>query len=233
MVITSEPANGKPWDSYGEFWIKSGKEIIATYQQSFLQEDSYYFHPEAKYKEVLKGAVVTSPYDAMLFTAKRLKAIYAGDVNDNGDFVIYWSPDDSGWYVAQKNLQLIAFQSHMAESSGRRYVNHGIYYMHATKFLKRETARKIAKLCGGKALKYSDIKSQLELNLQLNDTIRCNLRYLSNNWYKDQTFHYDQVKSNFESLLRLGVSESDVRHDWYELNRVYESWNAEPTVSPI
>jgi len=210
MVITCESKT--PWDEYSNHWIMSGKEKIALFSKSSFR-NTFHFHPEKKYKEILKDVRTDYLYDIMSSSAQALGAIYAYDTNGDGDFIIGWAPNHEGWVVAQKNLELIKFNNHVIGE--RRYVNKGNYHMHATKFLKRETARKIAKLCGGKALRLSDIIGTLENNLSFAATIAANLRLMDFNCLTVQQLGL--LKHNFECLTRLGWTTSKFQEHFFTL----------------
>lgn len=219
MIITT-----KKLGSDEDFWIVSGKERIACCSKGAFS-DNYYFYPEEKYKEKLKGIVVnsSSSYDLIYQTARVLGAIYVN--GHDGDYTIQYSPKPIGWVVCVGKLELIKWVPYNHHAIP--VTNKGALHMHATKFLKRATARKVASLCDGQVFSWPYLFPIIEEKLKSQEIMRKNLQRMADDFHKDEnTFDYDLVKLNFELL-----GEEVIWQGLYFLHQRYKELSAEPSLA--
>lgn len=184
-----------------EYNLVNGNEKVANLRKSFFG-DRYFFTPEKKYEDKLKD-IKESSYctDLIHKTAIALEATYIESYC--GEYVVQYSCKPVGWVVCVGNLDLIKWVPYMHD---RKVSNKGALHMHATKFFKRDSARKVAKLCDGKVFSWPYLFPIIAEKLKTQETIRKNLQKMADDFRKDEnSFDYDLVKSHFELLGNLEI----------------------------
>jgi hypothetical protein len=208
LKIFSEKTD-KPYCNWNIFCNKT--KIAEAGESSFTNET--HFYPLKEYKEKFKGVYGSSLWNLMVQITDKCQGTYV--CQGTNTIMLSHEKPSPGWVVLQSENELVKYNHH-----NEKITLKSIWFSHATRFVNREDARKVAKLCSGKVLRFSEVQEKYDKTMKLGCLIGTHLNKIDHN-----NIDYILLGRCIEGFKLLGYRDDYFRHTFSYLWLKWEEFN--------